>query len=444
MFLSAAEDWVCDSFSIDIRYFAGKHSDKVHLWEALIAVNPLPPLQDMNFHVETSQFYAGQLQLSKQPKKKLLKILNHAARGYIDVSGYSFCLSGEQPFNSYSEMVHRDRWFSDLHLQINGSRQSIPSAIDVASIDNELRRNELPFDGLADIAGWLGLADPRYSNSSPSINIRVNPPVDLILPECKLENEQLHLILYAHPSFDVNRIGLAVRVVPGKALGSRKQVNSEISWKRARNGKREGIALINLEQADSVLVMLMVGNSTVRRQWILDPTKARNSRLIAIQHFDKELRKVRQAALEPLGSEQFEKGIAALLFLLGFTPALGIEKDSPDLIVTTPGGKLIIIECTTRIADFSTKLGKLVDRKGSLSRALQASSHHSRVDAVLVCTLPRDQIATQTDELKTHQIILITKEELLTAFDRLRFPNDPDEMIDKAIAQLATMGNPLA
>ena len=120
--------------------------------------------------------------------------------------------------------------------------------------------------------------------------------------------------------------------MPGKALESRKQVNSEINWKRARNGKREGAALISLEQADSVLVMLMIGDSTVRRHWILDPAKARNSRLIAIQHFDKELRMVKQAVLEPKGSqasEYFEKGIAVLLFLLGFTPVLEVETESP-------------------------------------------------------------------------------------------------------------------
>lgn len=441
MFISAAEDWVCDSFSVDIRYFAGKHENDIHLWEALIVLNPLPPLHDMNFHVETSQFYAGQFQLSKQPKQKSLKLLNRAAQGQIDVYGHSFCLSGEQPFSLYSEMIHRDRWFSDLHLQVIGTRQSIPSAIDVASIDNALRRNALPFDGLADIAGWLGLGDPRYSNNPPSINIRVGPPVDLIFSECKLENDQLRLILYAHPRFDISRVGLAVRAVPGSALESRKQVKSEINWKRARDGKREGIALIGLEQADSVLVMLMIGDTTVRRQWILDPAKARNSRLIAIQHFDRDLRMVRQAVLEPLGSDHFEKGIAALLFLLGFAPVLQVEKDSPDLVVTTPSGKLVIVECTTRFSDFSAKLGKLVDRKVSLSRALQASGHHSRVDAVLVCALPKAQIATQADELKIHQVILVTNEELLVAFDRLRFPNDPDEIIDRAIVQQATVGS---
>lgn len=400
-------------------------------------LNPLPFSQDMSFRFEADQFYAGQCQLSNQPKQELLEILESATQGQVNVYEYSFSLSSEQPYSLYSEMVNYDRWFSDLHLKVVSSQMFAQTAIDVASIDNALRQNDLPFDGLADIAGWLGLSDPRYTYNSSSINIRVGPPVDLIFSECILESDQLSLTLHAHPCFDVNRIGLAVRAVPGKALESRRQIGTAINWGQETDGKRVGVARIHLEQADSVLVMLMIGSSTVRRQWFLDPTKARNSRLIAIQTFDRELRMVKQAVLESLDSDRFEKGVSALLFLLGFTPVLQVETDSPDIVVATPSGRLIIVECTTRIADFSTKLGKLVDRRGALSKALQASNHHSRVDAVLVCALPKDQIVARTDELKTHKVILVTKDNLAVAFDRLRFPSNPDEMLDMAVAQLA-------
>lgn len=434
-FLKATEDWVCDDYSIDIRYFASKDKDHFYLLEALIFVNPLPLPEDINFRVEINKFYAGQYQLSKQPKRKLLKILDDATQGGIKVHGHSLVLSQEQSHNYYSEMIHHDRWFYDLHLQIFGSQSPSPTSIDATSIDTALRRNELPFDGLADLAGWLGLTDPRFSNERPSIKIRVNPPVDLLVAQSNVAKDQLNLTLHAHPRFDVSRLGLAIRAVPGKDLKSRKQVGTEIQWKRARNGLRAGGAQIALEQADSVLTMLMIGDSTVRRQWYIDPEKARNNRLIAIQHFDKELKMVKQAVLEPTGSDKFEKGIAALLFLLGFTPVLHVETNAPDLVVTTPSGRLVIVECTTKISSFSEKLGKLVERKGSLSKALQASGHHSRVDAVLVCAQPKDQIATVTVELEAHQIIFLTRDDLEKAFEQLRFPSNPDEILDKAVAQ---------
>jgi hypothetical protein len=338
-------------------------------------------------------------------------------------------------------MIQRDRWFSDLHLQLIGDRAPLPTPLDIASIDNELRRSNPPFDGLTDVAAWLGLNHPRSDHMQPSIGIRISPPVDLIFPPSRLADDRLHLTLHAHPRFDVNRIGLSIRSSPGNRLESRKQVGkSEIKWKRVRNGRREGMAVIRLSQADSALAMLMIGDSTVRRQWFLDPAKATNNRLVAMQHFDKELRMLRQAVLEPSDAKSFELGIAALLFLHGFTPALPLETDSPDLVVTTPGGKLAIVECTTRIADCNSKLGKLVDRRGALSGALQASHHQAGVYAVLVCALPRHQIAMQAHELETHQVLLITKQELAAALDRVRIPRNPDEVLDAALARLAVTG----
>lgn len=438
LFLRAAADWVCDSYSVDIRYLIRKDGEQLYLWEASIELAPLPASQDMSFRIETSLLLTAHHLFHDQPKVELMQLLERATQGQIDVSGYSFHLNKEQPYDYYSEMIHHDRWYSDLHLQVIGGRSPLPAPIDIASIDNALRRSDPPFDGLVDITAQLGLTDFQSNTGAPSIKIRVGPPVDLIFPQCSLQDDRLCVTLHAHPYFDVSRMSLAIRAVPGTGLHSRKQVASAIEWKQPYGGRREGVLEIHLDQADSVLVMLTIGNSTVRRQWFLDSAKARNSRLIAIQHFDREFRMIRQAVLNPASSERFEKGIAALLFLLGFTPVLQLETDSPDIVVTTPGGRLVILECTTRMADFNSKLGKLVDRRGSLSKALKASGHYPRVDAVLVCALPKNQIAIQAADLETHRTILITKENLISAFDQLRFPNDPDEMIGKAVAQFAT------
>jgi len=233
-------------------------------------------------------------------------------------------------------------------------------------------------------------------------------------------------------------MGLAIITFPSNDLNTRLQLSSQISWKRPKNGRRGGTAEIHLEQAYSALVMLMVGESTVRRQWFLDPTKARNNRLLAVREFDKDLRMIKRAVLDDPGadSHRFERGVAALLFLLGFAPMIQLEKDAPDLVVMTPGGTLAIIECTTKIADFHLKLGKLIDRRGALIKTLSASGHQARVDAFLVCALPRDQISAQQETLKDHQVILIAKDQLESAFEQVLFPSDPDKLLDEARDQL--------
>lgn len=410
--------------------------DRTRLTAASVGLYPLPVERDMSFQIETSLLAAGQHQLSSRPRKELLRLLDRATEGIIDVYGHSFELGKEQNHDFYSQMTEPDRWYSNLHLQVIGRREPGPSAIDAARIDNALRRSNPPFDGIADVASWLGLSNPFTTRDPPSINISVNPPVDLIFSDCSLADDSLRLTLHAHPRFDVSRVGLAMRAVPGDALRSRQQISTKVSWKRVRNGRREGVAQVDLKGVDSALTMLMIGESTVRRQWFADPAKARNNRLIAVQHYDKDLRMLRQAVLEPSDAMRFEVGVATLLFLLGFSSAVQLETDSPYVVVTTPGGKLVIVECTIRVADFASKLGKLVDRRGSLSKAMQKSGYPAQVDAVLVCGLPRDQIAAQSAELEMHRTILITREELVAAFERVWSPSDPDQMIDAGVAQL--------
>jgi hypothetical protein len=173
----------------------------------------------------------------------------------------------------------------------------------------------------------------------------------------------------------------------------------------------------------------------VRRHWFLDVAKTRNDRLVVSQEFDKDLRMLKQAILEPVDQNRFETGIASLLFLLGFCPAVQVETNSPDLIVTTPAGKLVVLECTIKIADFNSKLGKLVDRRGIAAKALQRSHHNYEVHAVLVSAQPRDQIAVDEKELREQKVILLTKDDLTASFDRVRFPSDPDQLLNDAAAR---------
>ncbi|GAA5164502.1 hypothetical protein GCM10025770_18560 [Viridibacterium curvum] len=187
--------------------------------------------------------------------------------------------------------------------------------------------------------------------------------------------------------------------------------------------------------------MLTIGGVTTRRRWFNDPNKARNNRMLAVQHFDKELKQIKHAVLEQSSdAPRFERGVAALLFLQGFSPAIQLETDAPDIILMTPAGRLVIVECTTRISDFSAKVGKLVDRRGSLEKSLRASHHNGEVTAMLVCALPKDQIATWQAEPVVHQIILVTQEDLRQAIIEVRNPRNPDDLLDAAVSRMSQSG----
>lgn len=183
--------------------------------------------------------------------------------------------------------------------------------------------------------------------------------------------------------------------------------------------------------------MLMIGPDTVRRHWFLDPNKAANHRLVAVQEFDKDLRMIKQGLFDVPDGAKFEKAVAALGFLLGFAPMMQLETDSPDLVLATPRGRLAIVECTTRVADVVAKVGKLVARRGALARSLQASSYPSDLAVALVCRLPREQIVAHSDFIQSSGVILVAAEELNEALTRVRFRSDPDLMLSQAQQDLA-------
>jgi hypothetical protein len=431
-FLNAAAEWLCDSYSVNIRYLVFKQEKQLHLIEASIALNPLPGDESTSFEINTPGLVVGMFDRNGASKAQILEILEQACQGIIQISGSRYALNFPQNPDFYSEMLIRDRWFSDLHLQVSGVQTQALLTASVIELDNQLRRSDPPFDGLADVSSFLGFTTP-IAASPPVIKIRIGPPVDVMSDLSGIRNNELSVVLNAHPKFDLTKVGLSVRGIPGATLAVRKQVAPQLQWSELNADRVQGTVQIPFEQLDSALVMLTLSETTVRRMWLGDPTKAPNSRFLAMQMFDKDLRMVRQA-LEKQDSVRFEKAVAALAFLLGFAPAIQLEDDSPDIILTTSGGKVVLVECTTRIADFSAKIGKLVDRCRALSKSFESSGHVVAVHGILACGLPRDQIAFREAELKAHRLILLSKDELISEFDRLRFPRNPDELIETASA----------
>jgi hypothetical protein len=104
--------------------------------------------------------------------------------------------------------------------------------------------------------------------------------------------------------------------------------------------------------------------------------------------------------------------------------------------VSTPGGQILLLECTLKISDFSTKVGKLVDRRGSLQRFLEEAGRRSQILAVLVCRLPRAQIAAHNEELHSRKVVLLANEDLSAGLDRVRNPEDPDKVVEQIRSSL--------
>lgn len=437
LFFEHAKQWVCDSYSWGLGYLATRKDGDLLLVDAILHITPLPPQQIRNFSVDAGTLVAGREIIPSLSKARILTLLSHAVDGKLTANGLRLKLPLPTPAEYYSEIPHRETWFSDVHLQISGVKQLPPTIEETLSNEQALRCGSTPFDGIPDLASTLQLSDMRVNGQSPRINIRIGPPADLLLPEASLNSNRLKLTLHAHPKFSTKKIALAIRTFPSQELESRQQIAHSVTWERPKKGIRRGKVDLLLPNSDTVFSMLVIGGRTSRRQWFIDPEKAVNHRYVATQLFDKELRQLRTSVLEPIDPDRFERGIASLLFLLGFSPAVQVETQAPDLIVATAGGRLALFECTLKISDFQNKLGKLVDRRNALVSALEANGQAIDVSAFLICALPRTQVAMDDARLIQHRVTLFCKDDLVQAFNQIRNPRDADEMLSTAAAKLA-------
>lgn len=429
-FLEAAKEWVCDGYSMDICYVAEFGEIGCSIWGLIVRLSPSNLPENQEFSIRAGKIIVGRFQRNGVPQEELLRILDQAASGIVEVSGIKLELKSERSKYFYSNNSYRNSMPNELHLRSTGDARQSLSSEEETGLETLLKKSSPPFDGFDDVVSHLGMDDLGINSRNPSIEISVFAPVDLDYENCSLRDEKLSVSIVAHPDFNVGKLTVAAIGGPEGDLSLRQQLSSGITWTLTSAGERHGVACVDFKNADYADVILIIGSITVRAELFSDQERSRNIRLLAARHFDKDLRMTRDAVFNSDDPKRFENGVSALLFLTGFSSAVQIEKDSPDLIVSTPKSSLILVECTTKISDFSAKLGKLVNRRGSLSKAMEKAGHTPKISAMLVCCLPKDQIAIKSEELKKHKVILITAEDLNDWFEDSQVINDPDKIIE--------------
>lgn len=429
-FLRRCEQWLCDGYSCEVRYIATTNGAELTLVDASIRLNYLLLPVDNQLTLETGPVHAGQRQVVGLPKSDLIDTLTLALDGCVIIEGRKVSLPRSGQLGVHPRVMASNTWFQPLTCLVVGAQPAlIPEGAD---LDTALRAGSPPFDGADDLTRWLGLRLPTSGHLS-TISISIMPPVDLLFDQSGFVDDRLRLVLTSASAADRSRVGLAVAAVPSKGLENRVQVADKIQWRDESNGLIEGSVELHFPGATAALSLLLIGEDTVRRQWFVHTGRSPNNRYFAAAQFDPELRMVRQGLFENPDPRRFESAVAALLFVLGFSAAVQLETNSPDLVVSTPSGRLVLVECTTRIADVAAKIGKLVDRRGALQKALQASSQAVDVTAALVCRLPRDQIAAQTDQLRAMGILLASAEDLAAGLNRAQLTADADEILTQAL-----------
>jgi hypothetical protein len=437
-FADAIAESVFDGYTLITRYVTVVAGGKRQIWAAVLEATPAKPRPEYCFRLEIEDVAVGHAELTIKNAKDLVGALTTASVGCLEIDGQQLDIigrDGEQTGIPLRYQLHNalGQWASTITFEVkNPGFGELPTR-NRDYFDTSLRLADPPFDGLDDVAGWLGLK--VAGQVQPTISIVVHPAADLLLEACNLKDNRLVLAIEAVSHLDLNAMSVMVREVPGLGVQTRKRLSNKIVWSRDGD-KRLGNLTADLKNAHTALVMFVVGRHTVRRHWFADPAKSPNHRLSTMNHFDHDLRKLVDALRGNSNQQnEFEKAVASLLFLLGFTVGAPSESEAPDLIAVTPAGRLLLVECTVSVKDIHTKMGKLVDRRESLRNAQGSANPVSEPIAVLVCKAPRAGIANAADA-KKHGVILWAGEQIQEGIVRAVVPTNPDEIMEQALKSL--------
>ena len=428
LFKTASSEWLCDPYSVEIRFIAKKTLGFNVLLACTVNFWPIGTHPSESVRIKANDIIAGKELITDCSLDELKILIQNLEQGKLNLKDLSLAIEAKQGLSYYSEMISNDRWFCDAHLIVSGDAQNPFSSTDITKINTELRLGTLPFDGIYDLINYLNLPDTFSSHKSALIEIRISPPVDVRIDESSLSKGKLALTLHAHSELDTKTISLAIQEYP-ESPSSRKQVAPQIEWKSISNGLQIGKLDIEAVNAFAVKTVLMAGKNTVRRQFFEDILKVPNRRLFAISVFDNDLKRLRKDLIDTNNSEHFEKAVNSLAYILGFSGCVTNEKDAPDIILSTSNHNLVLIECTLKVSDFHTKLGKLVDRKNTLSELLKKAGDNRKVHSYLVSGQLKTAIPHDEKLLLNHDVVLLTKESLLELLENIRFPQEPDELL---------------
>lgn len=437
-FSKAAKEWIGEKYQVQIRYIAIKEESGLRIVQAMVIFHPWLDagmnVQEFRFRTDAGDFEVGQEFLLGIPLAEALKVLEDALAGSIELPRPSSKTKAATTMrlSSTEHQLHhlwcqpKNPWSNMIHIAVSekGSTQFIPPP----TIDDALRRAEVPFDGYADLMQWFALGEFAHPTGLPSIGIVVLPPAKIEIPDSRLMNGKLTVAVDVTNSVHAKTIRVAAIGHPPSGVSLRKQMYDDMNWVSfPKENRVRGTGTVELPNAHAALVALSIGTKFVQRQWFNDPALSKNIRYAAAQEFDHSLTKIKDR-LRTTDSRSFEKAVAALMFMSGFAPLLPLEDEGPDIIGVTPGGQVVLVECTVKITDANKKIGNLVARRESLRAAFVRGGHFNSILALLVCQQPRAAIIASDVELAQHDVLLVTREGLDRHVVRVQNPVDADQL----------------
>lgn len=306
-----------------------------------------------------------------------------------------------------------------------------------------LKAAKKPYESVQELLGEYGLGALRGDRAIIEVVALTSVQV---LARSRVEGTVAELGIWMGGALDRGTARLGYRILENGQVVQRDSVSgSELSW------QEEGVAavgIVHLQVPRGAVVQCIASydGHAHQVQWRADPATHLNPRGAVLALVDPR-REILRAFLQPeqplkgKAADDFEAGIAWLLWTLGFsTAAFGSNaktKDAFDTVAVSPSGDFVVVECTLGLLKAESKLSRLSERASRVRDSLAASNmKHLRVLPVIVSALPMEQVRVDVPSAEENGILVLTRESLSSALEveMFRFP-DADALFKKGLSQ---------
>lgn len=306
-------------------------------------------------------------------------------------------------------------------------------------LDWELKASATPYDGLGELLAEYHFAP--LSPTQPSFIDVVAAHAAAIDFSSQIRGDKATLLVRLANGLVPEKFALGYRAIQqGKVIARACIHGDTFQWNSTPEFQT---GTVQLGVPDSALLHCIASYDGTAQHfaWVSDLSTMLNTRRAAYETFDDKMAILKEifgrTTWRGHNARDLETAVAWLLWMLGYSVVhlgntRGME-EAADLLATTPGGHLAVIECTTGMLKAENKLSLLHDRAQAVRRGLNASANrHLKVMTVIVTSQPRADIEVDLEQAEKLGILVLTRESLEQLLERTLIPQNADQLYQEA------------
>lgn len=390
-------------------------------------------------HFSSDNVRAGHFKLS-DVSLTLKAALQQLLTGKLAIPGVElvFPVQENSSYGIYHQPFHAEGLQNQNRLNVLGvTGAQIWGFMRQPHLDWELKATPTPFDSISELTAEYQCGLPRNDNIGVELIAFHIAAVDGATST--LSGEEAHINIFLAGSAKPEKLRMGYRVLQqGKVIRRDSVSGNDFTWS-TKGTDRFGSLCLAVPAASLIQCLVSYAGVAQSQWWIADPTTSPNPFRAVYETFDKQLSILKDALQKEVRgrARDLEASVGWLLWMLGFSVAhLGANvrmSEAPDLIVTSPAGNFVIVECTTGTLKGDGKLSKLHERALIVRQALQASNNsHLRVLPVIVTTKTSEEIAPDLEQAERWGIHVITRENFDGVFNATLIRPQAEELYQRA------------